>query len=808
MLLTIEELFIENLYNSNLTKTMLFTLLLSVVFSFEIKMCKLQNKVICVLPTVECPFGYQWSVVDEILKLHQLIQNENTTIGCNVLKRFDVIYFANKQLTQNTTTTTKTLEKYKKHDLFIKNQTKIILNGNYCGNYPNCASCTSVNGIYHCNQCIDGFYKSDEYSCSQCYSGCANCTGSGYTECTSCVTPGYYRDNITCVACVVGCAGYTCYKCYTGCRNCTSSKKRDCTSCVEGYYKSGGYCYECYTGCLTCTGPSNGLCSTCAKGYYLTYNSCLKCSVGCLDCTSSKDGYCQICESGYFWSEGKCVRCYTGCSTCNNTNNISCFSCVTGYFLNRFSCVQCSVGCATCRENGENCGTCISGYYLSGSKCIQCPTGCETCFDSGYSTPRCMSCFDGYYRSSYSCFACTEGCQTRSSNLNCYSCINGYSLYGISCHQCYDGCSTCNNSILNGYCLDCVSVGYYYDNGYCNNCSVNCRTCEGSSSNCTSCEDGTFYLKDNKCLKCNNCGDGNCHQHGCTKCTNVNYYTSGYDCMICDESCQTCDGGLNTNCLSCKIGFYLDNKQCKRCDSNCDRNKCDTVNGCTSCKENYFAFKKTCHPCSDISNCLSCSPTNKKCTTCSPHFEIRDGVCICNAGYYLSSSNTCTLCYDNTQHGNCKTCHSSDETQFEEVCDLCYPPFVLNTDASSCSKCSNGSHYNNNRCVAENQNCLARVNMTTCVKCDENYYLKDFLCVLTLFDSECISKGKITCEDCESGISVQLNCNNEINNCKYYYINKLKGVTKCLNCVDNYLYTSNEIMCIIVAKQINFLIRI
>ena len=176
---------------------------------------------------------------------------------------------------------------------------------------------------------------------------------------------------------------------------------------------------------------------------------------------------------------------------------------------------------------------------------------------------------------------------------------------------------------------------------------------------------------------------------------------------VCHPSCLTCDGNLNTDCLSCQsgrlrynpnssdtfqcivscpTGFYpsQDNTECLSCDSSCL--SCTNGTACLQCKSTYplkvSASASLCYStcpaktyedtglgkCLDCdSSCSSCSgPSSQECTSC-------------HAGYYLdlvtpmADSGSCAKC-----DPSCNTCLGSTGND----CTSCNPPLILN--GSSC----------------------------------------------------------------------------------------------------------------------------
>lgn len=76
----------------------------------------------------------------------------------------------------------------------------------------------------------------------------------------------------------------------------------------------------------------------------------------------------------------------------------------------------------------------------------------------------------------------------------------------------------------------------------CKLCNEKCETCEGpNDNNCLSCKFNGFLLE-NKCVGNSSCPKG--------------YYgnTLSRKCEKCDPTCETCNGGKSSNCLTCLSG--------------------------------------------------------------------------------------------------------------------------------------------------------------------------------------------------------------------------------------------------------------
>ncbi|ELP85512.1 hypothetical protein EIN_395890, partial [Entamoeba invadens IP1] len=488
----------------------------------------------------------------------------------------------------------------------------------------NCIKCTDSND-WSCLLCEDCYYKADG-NCFPCFSGCASCNGYANGNCFSCKN-GFRQDR-----------NY-CYPCATGCKTCFGDLDKQCDSCLIGYTYRDHTCTQCPDNCIICT-PDTFVCLGCTIGYYIRTGKCVACLTNSLTCDGTSGGVSYSCVEGYYLSYGNCIQCYEGCITCSTTEAGKCYSCEPfGYYFNNRACLSCSTSCYSYEYSATNCTSCKDGnYYFFNNTCLQCSNCAKgACHQNG-----CTQCsYSNYYVSGYNCLPCHSNRTTcEGISTNCTSCEIGQKY--LKNNQCLQ-CKNC----LSGYCLQsgcavCTNNNYFAIDYDCFPCDEICKTCSKSSSQCTSCEDGDLHLKNSTCVPCLNCVNGNCHQDGCSLCIDSHYFNISHDCFKCDDNCKTC-GTNKTNCLSCENGKYLDEGTCKFCDVNCLDNMCDVVSGCTACPE---------------------------------IFEVKNKVCMCKSGFYLSGKGVCSRCFTNQSYSNYKICKNSDEILFTQNCEICYEPFV------------------------------------------------------------------------------------------------------------------------------------
>lgn len=152
------------------------------------------------------------------------------------------------------------------------------------------------------------------------------------------------------------------------------------------------------------------------------------------------------------------------------------------------------------------CSNCTDGKFYDGGNCV------PACTDN--TVPQLLA---GNYSVCKNCYV--SKCMVP--NLNLSKCVCGDQCYPInenSCEACHDSCLTCNGSystnclscdfptpttyrvLVNGQCV--CAAGYYDDSrsAFCSPCDDSCKTCNGpSNANCLTCSQS--LLKNGSCLK-------------------------------------------------------------------------------------------------------------------------------------------------------------------------------------------------------------------------------------------------------------------------------------------------------------------
>ena len=612
-------------------------------------------------------------------------------------------------------------------------------------------------------------------ACITCDPSCSQCTGTAANECTSCYSGKYLKvDDNTCTA---------------------------CTS--PGYYivSTTQTCEACDASCKTCSGSTATDCLSCYTGQYLlaANSSCVSCNV---------DGYYQDTETQ------TCKACDTSCQTCSGSAATNCLSCPTGKYLlaSNNSCVSCNV----------------DGYYQDTltQTCEACDTSCQTCSES--SATSCLSCYSGKYMLAV--------------NNSCVSCnINGYYQDTVTqtCEACDTSCKTCSGSAstnclscdtgkyllaANNSCVSCDVDGYYQDTlaQTCNECDTSCQTCSGSAAtNCLSCPTGKYLLASN---------------NSCVSCDVDGYYqdTVAQSCNTCDLSCQTCNGAVATNCLSCDTGRYLlaANNSCVSCDVDgyyqdtlaqtceaCDTS-CQTCSGsaatnCLSCPTGKYllASNNSCVSC-DVDGYYLDSAT-QTCNICDPDCETCSGSsatnCLsCYTGkYLLTANNSCVSCnvngyYQDISTQTCKTCDTTCQTcsgASDTNCLSCYSGKYLLVSNKSCVSCDVDGYYQDTStqtCKVCNPSCQTcnGAAATSCLSCYAGKYLftANNSCVSCTGDGVYLDSGTQTCKLCDASCKT---CNGPSpTSCLSCYSGKYFLDNSCVSCdVDGYYQDTDTQTC-------------
>ncbi|CAG9310633.1 unnamed protein product [Blepharisma stoltei] len=543
--------------------------------------------------------------------------------------------------------------------------------------------------------CPTGYYEDSNKICQKCSTNCAECYSSS-THCTSCPSIYTYKylnklDN----TCVSSCpalisvqddTNLVCNPCDSSCATCNGVNANNCLSCYSTNKKY-----------LT---ADNQCVATCPANYYNFHNT----TSGSYKCIAS----CPT-SSGYYIDSTNtyCNECMTTCSTCSNGSTCTSCSTSTPYLNDQSICeADCTSSEYKYTENGnKKCysvcpsgtshytdssskkwclSTCPNGYYAStsgtatsgqsNSFCTACDTTCATCSGGGKNS--CLTCSSSstypYKNENNECVeACSSSEYTNTLNgkMECVtSCPSGsYQLTDKS------GKKWCSSSCGDGYYVQKVSSTV----NNCNPCDTTCQTCSGgSTTNCLTCTQQYPYLNEkNQCESSCSSNEYTYALNGKTRC----YYTcpsdtyqwidtsgkkwctdtcpNGYyiqkvsdsvtNCNACYTTCQTCDGGKDSDCLTCSQSYPYINE-----DNQCEKN-------CSSIEYTY-----------ELNDLLKCYT-------------------ICPAGTYnTNSSSGIASCTTSCEKGSyVDTVSTSDSTKSGDYCEPCPQDCLLCSSKVECEDC-------------------------------------------------------------------------------------------------------------------------
>ncbi|KAM3137484.1 hypothetical protein pb186bvf_010457 [Paramecium bursaria] len=371
--------------------------------------------------------------------------------------------------------------------------------------------------------------------------------------------------------------------------------------------------------------------------------------------------------------------------------------------------IKCSIGCIIC-QSSSICNLCDtdSGYQTSGNIC---------------------SCQSGYVQQT-TCNKCHYSCQECSgaSKWQCTSCV------GTRAYQ--QGLCQCQAGKVDVFSQSQCELIHDQTTGYCH---YSCYTCFGPSYfHCITCPPGSFRVfKDFSSCPCTS-----------------QYYDTGLNqCeqITCDDSCFTCDGPLESDCLICPNNFRFVSGYCI-CDG-----LYNNIVSSQSCILNSSSCYFSCLTCFNITplGCLSCdihrflninALTNQQFCTCfDGYFEVSQNCYICDQ--------TCLTCSNSST--NCNSCRETDNRGIDYLNQcICLAGYndKLNP-GQSCVQDLIVCHYSCIICFGLQSN--------QCLDCDPTYrVLNNTTCDCQAFQYDA---GSLQCQAC---FQTCLTCNGTlINNC-------------------------------------------
>ena len=533
------------------------------------------------------------------------------------------------------------------------------LQGNKC--YKKMENCGSYDDNSTCKTCNDGFYLNNG-TCIKCNENCDKCNS--INNCIKCINDEFYLDIGTCklkqnsgsicdddTQCIDSCKdGYCCDK-----KNCMKCNyPGDCTECESQYYLDDGTCKSKKNSGGSCSNNGDNQCNSgllCKDGYCCNQNNCTKCN---------NEGKCEECESQYYIDDdGTCKPKKNSGGSCSNNDDNQCNNgllCKDGYCCSQNNCMKCN--------NEGKCTECESQYYVDDGTCKLKKNSGDSCSNNDDNQ-------------------CIDSCKA-----------------GFCCNQ--NNCTKCNNQ---GLCTECITPGYYLDNGICNswaNCdSSKIKTIGTSTNNQECCDinplhsfyssttpgDCTFSCNPEYYLDNDTCNPKKGAGGSCTYVTISTAHLINSDTVLDSNDLLGNNGTsfihtynlkvgdtikfkVNDNIIETKINLVLDNNG-KKYKFFVDK-PIHGVNGpldnqtvyikdnqCLigSCKDGY---------CCDQNNCTKCN-NEGNCTECSTNYFLNNGSCYAkrNNGYDCTGNNQCTsnLCNNGKccKSDDCVTCLDNDK---------------------------------------------------------------------------------------------------------------------------------------------------
>ncbi|XP_044019968.1 furin-like protease 2 isoform X2 [Aphidius gifuensis] len=384
---------------------------------------------------------------------------------------------------------------------------------------------------------------------------------------------------------------------------------------------------------------------------------------------------------------GVCWPCHESCETCAGAGQDSCLSCAPAhlrvtdlavclqqcpesYYENteNGTCVPCEANCANCQDRPDHCTSCehhlvmyenrcyaacpLNTFETQDYNCISCHSNCETC--NGTLDTQCISCKPSHFSLNGTCrTSCPSGYSADKKRRECVPCPPGCDNCATEeCTSCIDGWSLNKKKLCSPISRSKCQQNEYYDNSNtCKLCHDSCETCDGSNdNNCISCL-SPYLLEGRKCIS--QCDDG--------------FYSEAQSlrtiCSPCLHTCKTCVSRLN--CTACQDGLQLQSGECR-----------------STCAQGYYSDRGTCSKC--YLSCKTCSgPRRNQCVTCPQGWQLAGGECHpeCPEGFFKSNFG-CQKC-----HHYCRTCKGEGPLE----CTSCPAHSML--EGGLCMECLGAQYY-------------------------------------------------------------------------------------------------------------------
>ena len=260
-------------------------------------------------------------------------------------------------------------------------------------------------------------------------------------------------------------------------------------------------------------------------------------------------------------------------------------------------------------------------------------------------------------------------------------------------------------------------------------CHPSCSTCNGGSdTNCLSCS--VNYLNLPPVGSCTaSCPSGYYQNGGTMQCTQC-FQGSGPTYY----TCATCSGGSSTNCNSCNVGSFLDSNKC--------------VNPCPN---GYWGDTSS----NTCKSCYSGTGPFYTCATCSGGAS--NNCNSCNAGSFLYSNECINPCpngyWGDTSTHTCQSCYSSGTGPFHS-CATCSAG-----GSNNCNSCNSGKFLHLNTCIDPCPDGYWGDSSTnTCEPCYSSGTGPYYTC------ATCSAETSTSCNSCNSGAFLYPNTGGDCRN--------------------------------------------
>ena len=487
-----------------------------------------------------------------------------------------------------------------------------------------CDAATGLSAVQAADACVcgPGFGGADDASCTACGLG-THKKNSEFVGCTNCgsnrLTLAGARDSAECV-------------CAEGFEESSGS----CAGCAAGFYKAhvgNDACLPCFEHGTSAAGSTAVSACVCVAGYTAAASS------------STFDGTCEACGTGHFKSSigmEACTQCRANSETSGAATDASECLCAAGYY-----------------EVGGVCTVCPAGHYktsVGNEECTPCggfAAGLETTVSTGSEAESACVCAVGAGIEGGVCAQCPVNTQQNTeADVPCVDCSNTqYAAVGSSV------CSPCPGNSLRegttGVIGDCYCTeGYYEASNECNQCEAGTFKTSTANEACESCAAGKYEDQPGStgCEECHLYSYSEVGSTSVAECLcNAGYHPNAGACVACLDGYVKAAAG-NTPCVACAAGSYSSNTfSCSSCQ---DHSTTDDVasTSIADCKC-VAGFQETAD---DVDLCESCSvgfycPGQDNREQCHDHSTSEAGssaasACVCNAGYWPSSTANCANC--------------------------------------------------------------------------------------------------------------------------------------------------------------------